>query len=189
MRAWLALGLLAAAPLAWGGDTMRCGDRIVSTEALAAEVLAACGTPDYRDRWRVAPHRVVEEELWYYNFGARQFVRVLNFRNGQLVSIESDGYGFDAPPAGDCAPTDVVRGLSAFRLLYRCGDPVTRETFDELRPLRHDDWSGGAWRPVHRERWVYDFGADTRMRIVTLRNGRVADVELGERGGGRYRER
>ncbi|MGQ0586969.1 MAG: DUF2845 domain-containing protein [Gammaproteobacteria bacterium] len=143
MRALVAYTLLAAfAPAAWAGDTLRCGDRVVSTEDLAAEVLAACGDPDYRDQWL-------------------------------------------QPPASSCAPTEIVRGLSAFRLVHRCGRPVTRETFDELRPLHRKDaaYTDHAARPVRRERWVYDFGAGSRMRVVTLNNGKVTDVDSGERGG------
>jgi hypothetical protein len=184
MRFLLACTLLAAAPTA-RGDTLRCDARIVSTGALAAEVLAACGTPAHRDRWHAAPHYVVDEEQWYYNFGAQRLVQVLRFRHGQLVSIQSDGYGFDTPPASRCAPHDIVRGLSTFRLLHRCGEPLTREAFDALRPLREGDPArrDGAWRPVHRERWVYDFGPDTRTRIVELRDGRVVEVESGDVGG------
>ena len=185
MRNVLVCTVLAAAPLAWADGTLRCGDRIVATEALAAEVLAACGEPDYRDRWFAPPFH--DEEQWYYNFGSQRFVRVLRFRHGLLASIDSDGYGFDGPPSARCEPAAVVRGLSAFRLLHRCGPPATRESFTELRPLRHDDPAhhDHAVRPVRRERWVYDFGADTRQRIVELRDGRVVDVEAGERGGGR----
>jgi len=166
---------------------MRCNDRIVGTEALVAEVLAVCGEPDYRDRW-LAPPYVVDEEQWYYNFGANQFVRILRFRHGRLVSIQSDGYGFDTPGASRCAPADIVNGLSAFRLVHRCGPPATRESFDELRPVRRHDgaWQQGAARPVHRERWVYDFGSDSRQRIVTLRDGRVVEVESGGRGSAAY---
>jgi hypothetical protein len=183
MRTLLACTLLAAAPLAWG-ESMRCNERIVSTEQLAGEVLAACGTPAYRDRWYAAPASGLDEELWFYNFGSQQLVKVLRFRQGRLVSIASDGYGFDSPPASSCAPTDIVRGLSAFRLLHRCGEPATRESFDELRTMHPDDPAAraGAWRPSHRERWVYDFGAGARMRIVTLREGRVTEVETGEAG-------
>jgi hypothetical protein len=187
MRVLLVLALFAVATTARGGDTMRCGDRIVSTEALVAEVLAACGEPDYHDRWLEPPLYVAEEEQWYYNFGSQRFVRVLRFRHGRLTSIETDGYGFDQPPAGRCAPADIVRGLSAFRLLHRCGPPATRETLAALLPLRHGDPArrAGAVRTVRSERWVYDFGAGTRLRIVRLRDGRVVDVEQGEFGGSR----
>src|SRR5262245_59156763 len=99
MRTLLALMVLAATPAAWAGESMRCGNRIVATEAVAGEVLAACGHPAYRDRWYAPPTYAVDEEQWFYNFGSQQFVRVLRFREGRLVSIESDGYGFDNPAA------------------------------------------------------------------------------------------
>ncbi|MGH8482137.1 MAG: DUF2845 domain-containing protein, partial [Nevskiaceae bacterium] len=119
----------------------------------------------------------------------QRFVRILRFRHGRLVSIASDGYGFDTPPASSCEPVNVVRGLSAFRLLHRCGPPATRESFDEVYPLHRGDPARrpGAVRPIHRERWVYDFGPDAHLRIVTLHDGRVVDVELGAKGSARTR--
>lgn len=178
----LLAGLLMA-PAA-SADSLRCDGRIVSTGQLAGEVLAACGTPAYRDRWYAAPAYGVDEELWFYNFGSQQLVKILRFRQGQLVSIAADGYGFDTAPASSCDPSEISRGLSAFKLLHRCGEPTTRESFDELRDLHRDDPAArdNAYRPSHRERWVYDFGAGTRMRIVTLREGRVTDVETGAPG-------
>ena len=185
MRTLFVSALLAAfTPAVWGGDSLRCGDRIVSTEDLAAEVLAACGEPDYRDAWLAPPVYVSSDETWWYNFGSHRLVQVLRFRNGALQSIQSDGYGFDTPAASSCAPHEVVTGLSAFRLIHRCGRPATRDTFDTLRPLHSKDaaFTDRAVRPVRRERWVYDFGAGTRLRIVTLNNGKVTDVATGERG-------
>jgi len=32
-------------------------------------------------------------ESWYYNLGSRKFVKILKFRGGKLVSIESGPYG------------------------------------------------------------------------------------------------
>ena len=187
MRGLVVWALLVASPLAFGGDSMRCGDRLVGTEALIAEVLAACGEPDYRDRWQTPPLHLVDEEQWYYNFGSNRFVRVLRFRHGRLASIDADGYGFDGPPASRCEPAALVRGLSAYALLRRCGPPLTRESFTELRGLKRGDPArhAHAYRPIRRERWVYDFGADTRLRIVELRDGRVTAIEQGGFGGAR----
>jgi len=184
MRALLlCVVLVAFAPAARAGDTLRCGSRIVATEALAAEVLAACGAPDYRDRWLAPPYYAVGEEQWFYNFGANRFLQVLRFREGQLVSIEADGYGFDGAPATSCAPTEIVRGMSKLRLLHRCGQPATQESFDQLLPLNRETGTyTESVKPVRRERWVYDFGPGARMRIVTLKDGRVAEVESGAAG-------
>jgi hypothetical protein len=177
MRTLLACTLLAVAPLAWG-DTLRCGDRLVRTEALVAEVIAACGAPHYRQISYAGPAYGVDEEQWYYNFGPQRFVRVLRFRRGQLVSVTADGYGFDARPAARCVATEIRRGASAFRLLRLCGEPASREAFEELPASAEGDPAS----PQFRERWVYDLGGDTRMRIVTLREGRVTDVTLGAYG-------
>jgi hypothetical protein len=179
MRTIVACTLFAVAPLAWG-DTLRCGDRLVRTEALAAEVIAACGAPDYRQISYGGPAYGVDEEQWYYNFGSQRLVRVLRFRRGELVSIAADGYGFDARPASRCRATEIRSGVSAFRLLRACGEPASREAFEESS-LAQDD-PEDAPPPQYRERWVYDLGSDTRMRIVTLREGRVTDVTLGHYG-------
>ena len=36
--------------------------------------------------------------------------------------------------------------------------------------------------PVFREEWVYDFGPNLFMRVLTLDNGRVVQVDNGARG-------
>lgn len=183
--------LLAAAlarPAA-AGESMRCGDRLVAAGALAAEVLGACGEPAYRDRW-LFPHpvhhgAVADVEEWYYNFGPNQLLRILRFRDGRLAEISADGYGWADPPARRCEPGAIVEGLSKFRLLLLCGEPATRESLSLLRPLR-DRRTGaivpGYHEPVYEERWVYDLGARYLLRLVTLEDGRVVDVDSGARG-------
>jgi hypothetical protein len=98
----LALALLSQTAAA---DTMRCGDRLVSNGAPAVLVLELCGTPDTRERWH--EHRYLHDvghvaddtEQWTYNFGASQLLRILQFRRGRLVSIETAGYGYRPAPA------------------------------------------------------------------------------------------
>lgn len=171
------------------GDSMRCGDRIVATGAMPAEVLGACGPPAYRDPW-VFQHpvhhgAVADVEEWYYNFGPNQLLRILRFRHGRLAEIGADGYGYAEPPARRCEPGAIVEGLSKFRLLLLCGAPATREALSLLRPLR-DRRTGaivpGYEEPVYGERWVYDFGSRYLLRLVTLEDGRVVDVDSGARG-------
>ncbi len=187
------LGWSAAAPAA---DSMRCGSRLVAVEARAAEVLLACGEPDYRDTWNFQQPRtgnwVSDVEEWYYNFGSNQLLRVLKFRNGKLVDIDADGYGYNASAARACRPEDIVEGLSKFRLMISCGEPLTRKAESGYRPLREREYRGGGWsssrdnyayqEQIYREEWVYNFGSRYLLRIVTLENGRVAQVENGVRG-------
>ena len=188
-RALIGAAVLLGVAAPAHADALRCGARVVSTGALVAEVLSACGDPVYRDAWTYpAPYSgefVSDVEEWYYNFGPNQLLRILRIRNGELVEIATDGYGYvDAPPR-DCTPADFTPGLSKFRLLLRCGPPTTREAANLLRPwrdphthrLRED-----LLLPVYRERWVYNLGATYLLQIVSLENGRITDVVSGARG-------
>ena len=194
-RVWLPV--LAAAP--WiappsaAGDSMRCGSRLVSVEARAAELLTACGEPAYRDVWSLQPlvdGALAEHEEWTYNFGSQQLLRTIRLRNGRVIDIASDGYGFaERPPEQRrCAAESLVEGLSKYRLLMQCGAPLTRRAQPVLVQQRLPAPSAGtsAFRtvllPVFREEWVYDFGPNLFMRVLTLDNGRVVQVDNGARG-------
>lgn len=192
----IALAGLASGSPASAGDSMRCGSRLVAVEARAAEILGACGEPSYRDVWSFDNPRgggwIADTEEWTYNFGPNQLIRILRLRNGRLVDIETDGYGFSEPAHSSCPPISVIEGLSKYRLLSMCGEPLTRRASSALRPLDSDSRVARGysrhWRedqfvvPVYREEWVYNFGAHYLMREVTLENGRVVDVQNADRG-------
>lgn len=188
-RYWLVLApLLAASGPAAAAGAMRCDARIVDEGTRAAVVLAACGEPDYRDVWQRGgegdPGGGAED--WYYDFGPSQLLRILRLRDGRVAEIETDGYGLPPGP-GTCAPLAIVEGLSEYRLLRLCGAPLSRRSQEVLVPWTHRPGDApvaraGAWQPVHREEWVYNFGARHLLRIVTLEDGRVSDVQNGERG-------
>ena len=177
---WLPLVTLAA-------DGMRCEGGLVDRGALKLEVLAACGEPAHRERWfqgQQAPFSPVE--VWTYNFGPNQFLRRLQFRDGRLRQIETDGYGFPASSTSRCEPREIQPGLSGYRLRRLCGSPDSVDVIEVLAPLRQSQWSGAhrpvPVQPVHRELWVYNFGARHFLREVTLENGRVVMVDNGRRG-------
>lgn len=171
---------------------MRCGSRLVQDEMLMAEVQSLCGAPALRDRWAepgpyvARPVAVIEQ--WTYNFGSSRLLRVLRFRNGRLETIETEGYGFPEPAARSCAMSDMRDGMSKYRLLARCGEPIDRIQDYVGVPLhtRNPYGQGGHARygviPVYREEWTYNFGPNQLMRIVTLENGYVVDVDTGRRG-------
>lgn len=176
-----------------GSDTLRCGARLVQVGASPAEVQARCGDPAFRDDWGAAlingfgSSRMVEQ--WTYDFGPHQLMQVLLFRDQRLQSIHADGYGLSTAPRGGCRHTDIVPGLSKYRLLARCGEPASRQAAHVLAPLRHP--RGGLYDPrhtpprvveVYRERWVYNFGPASLLRELTLENGRVVTVDNGGRG-------
>jgi hypothetical protein len=187
----LSVSLLLALPAAvTAADSLRCGSRLVSTEALAGEVLGACGAPDYVDRWEPPAgenpaNSLASIEQWYYNFGPSQLLRVLTLQRGRLSRIDADGYGFSARGTGGCDASQIGEGLSKFRLYMTCGEPLTRRAEYALRPLRLRNQSlshAPAVVPVYLEEWVYNLGANKLLRVVTLENGRVTDVKSEGRG-------
>lgn len=175
--------LMTAAPAA--ADGLRCEGGVVGTEDRSFDVLRRCGEPSFRDGWDeyLAYHHLpsAHVEEWYYNFGPSRLLHVLRFRNGRLVRIDTDGYGFHA---GDsrCRPGEIVYGMTQFSLLSRCGEPDARERRIELRSFPRRD--GRHTYPVTArvDEWLYNFGPSSFVRIVTLVNGRVHEVETGDRG-------
>ena len=195
LAASLLLGLL---PPALAGTSMRCGARIVQEENLAAELIAACGEPALRDRFELRlpnVNTVADREMWTYDFGPQQLIRLVTLSNGRISNIETDGYGLvpHPEPARRCEPRQVVDGITKYRLLTQCGEPLTRRGGQALKPLyerpeiyRRGD---GAYAyhnqyvtPVYREEWVYNFGSRSPMRRVVLEDGRVTHVESIDRG-------
>lgn len=175
---------------------MRCGSRLVSVEDRAADILSACGEPDFRDVFSYPHPRggggyIHDVEQWTYNFGPNQLLRVLRLRNGRLTDIESEGYGFSTYGPARCDPGEITEGLSKYRLLLMCGEPLTRREDGYVRSLRprHQRSFGGLSTSrghysveVFREEWVYNLGRQYRLRVVTLEDGRITEVENGDRG-------
>lgn len=173
-------------------ESVRCGSRLASVGMAAAEVLSVCGEPSYRDVWAqpgsYGGGYLGNVEEWTYNFGSSQLLRVMRFRQGRLQRIDTDGYGFVDDGPGDCSQSGITRGISKYRLIAQCGEPVTKvadvvqapvERYDRIYDPRR---SYHSWETVYREEWVFNFGRSRLMRIVHLDNGRVTDVEFGARG-------
>ncbi len=63
-----------------------------------------CGEPDWKESHKQEIVEKLEEdtkrktvvtvEEWTYNFGPDKFIRIFTFRNGKLVDIRTDGYGY-----------------------------------------------------------------------------------------------
>lgn len=87
---------------------MRCGTRTVNLGDTATEVYTKCGPPDYKGQpWgalyldgykpgvrdgAVPVGAVINQ--WIYNGGSTRLQRVLRFRNGELIDIQTRGYGY-----------------------------------------------------------------------------------------------
>lgn len=160
-------------------DSLRCGDRIVSTGATGAEVALVCGEPYWKER---REERYVEKirdgkrvlsravEEWTYNFGPSSFIALLRFEEGLLTAIRTGGYGYSTKEAEDrCSDGRLISvGESAGEVALKCGPPAARETVTEEKA------DPGSIRV--REQWVYRF-KPARVVVVTMEEGKVAAVE------------
>lgn len=84
----------------------------------------------------------------------------------------------------DCRGGIISTGDSRVDLLGKCGEPDAKESHDEEITERLDD---GSKRKIFItvEDWTYNFGPNQFMRIVTLRNGTVANIRTGNYGYGK----
>ena len=187
-----AAALVPAAALLWpapvrADNAIRCGQRLVDVGAVSDQVLAQCGEPTYRDvRSQVEPGSSIPSEVWYYDLGAGQLVRVLSFRDDRLERIDSGGYGGLADSAGSCRPNQPREGWSKYRLLKQCGEPVSKRVESLVTPYPYGHSYRDAGGRVHglvlptqvyRETWIYNFGPNYFLRRVTLEDGVVAAVD------------
>lgn len=189
MSKLILVGLWVFAALVPAAESLaaNCPDGIVGEGDRQFEVLRRCGEPDLRDvsdAVYLPGYGVISAtEVWYYNRGASRLVRILRFRDGRLVGIETGGYGFNAPSSQPCEPAAIQIGMSRFRLLAECGEPASRSRRIELLATRPYGGNGPSLlqpRPV--DEWVYLFGDNRFIRFVMLVDGQVVAIETGERG-------
>lgn len=100
-------------PTAWA-DSFRCGTRLVVEGTTRDQVTTWCGDPtDVQQRiilrppviWYYGrPMRVaggdieVFVETWTYNLGPNKLMRRLRIEDGEVVEIETLGYGYRGQP-------------------------------------------------------------------------------------------
>ncbi len=80
-----------------------------------------------------------------------------------------------------CGGGIISAGDSRVDVLTKCGEPDAKESHDEELTERLDD---GTRRKLLMtvEEWTYNFGPTQFMRIVTLKNGKVAFIRTGNYG-------
>ena len=108
-RSWLpiaAVVLLASSP----AYAFRCGNKLVLEGDTRSEVRQKCGEPIEVTRTSILRRPVywfhgrpievssdlveVPVEMWLYNLGPSKLMQRLRFEDGELIEIESLGYGF-----------------------------------------------------------------------------------------------
>lgn len=188
--AWL-LPALAAALLAGepAGSSLRCDDGLIDEGDRKYTVLRKCGEPSFRDRRDRAfvPGQgfLPVEEVWYYDFGSTRLIRVLHFREGRLMRIDTGDRGTGPGGSRPCDPARLGRGTSKYELLHRCGEPDFRDSYEAF----HSAHGAGLTADPHDhtavavkvEEWSYEFGDNRFIRHYKLVGGEVVDVERGER--------
>lgn len=166
---------------------LRCGSNLVDTGFTKAEVYAKCGEPAWSTGWTEylidQPSSVLERrisiarELWIYDLGPQQFLRILRFTNGTLTDIDSGDYG----TARSCALDDLSAGITQYEVERRCGAPFFRDSREEEVLLSHDR-SRSRLVSRHVEEWTYNLGPHRFMRILVFANGMLVSSRSGERG-------
>jgi hypothetical protein len=110
----IALGAALLAPSAWA---FRCNSYVIDAGMPKFEVLRKCGQPSSKEqridrrlvrvrlpappgpnvplggRVEVERELQVQAEEWVYNFGPNQFMQLLLFEDGRLLSVKDIGYG------------------------------------------------------------------------------------------------
>ncbi len=91
-----------------GINRFQCGAQSVSVGDSAAEVVAKCGEPAWKDeREEIIRERLDDETIrkvyiivedWTYNFGPNQFLRIFTLRNGKVTKIRTGGRGYEVKP-------------------------------------------------------------------------------------------
>lgn len=160
---------------------LRCGSSLVSDGAWPLEVEENCGPPDYVAAYPTATVPglgvVQTEEHWYYNPGPQRFIRRVVFRNGKLAQVDALGYGFHVSDSPNCDINTFRHARTEYELIARCGEPASKRV-EWQTPSGHrrsEYWQ--TQQPVLIQEWLYDFSNNQFRQVVTLRNGRVVNIE------------
>jgi hypothetical protein len=181
--AFAALALLLGA-FALPAHALRCGTRVVDEGDRDFAVRERCGEPYYTEqsyaltvRGANSTHEVQDEtvyDVWYYNFGPQRLLVRLLFRDGRLAREETLGYGVN-DIGSDCNLDGLSAGTPAGEIVARCGTPASRSTRQRTE-VRRDGRGNERFTQVRLEEWVYDIGRNRLMRVLTLENGRLREV-------------
>jgi hypothetical protein len=163
-------------------DSLRCGDKLVSTGDRTSEVLSVCGEPFWRDTWdEVVTLKKYGEttttssthEEWTYNFGPNEFVAFLHFEDGQLISVKNGGYGSLTGNEGTCEDgSRLTNGQSAGEVAMICGAPASRHRREETKSRKK---AGEVISFSHiLEDWTYVFGDKTL--VLSFEDGHLIAI-------------
>lgn len=103
-------------------------------------------------------------------------------RNSLLLLILCLGFGLQHNAhAFRCSGGLITEGDSKLSLLDKCGEPNWVDRFaEQIVELPDTDFEHSITRI--NERWIYNPGPTEFIRIITLRDGRITEIETGGRG-------
>jgi hypothetical protein len=171
-----------------------CAGGIVSVGDMRTDLLIKCGEPDRKEAHNeelverldrnVKRTLYVTVEEWTYNFGPKQFLRIVTLKNGIISDIRTGDYGYTRqaePNQRECGGRMISIGDMKSEVLAKCGEPAWKDSHqEELRERREGGQEHRVFVTV--EEWTYDFGPNRFMRIITFRNGVVTDIRSGGYG-------
>lgn len=188
------LFLIGLLPSSVNADSISCDGGIISNGDTAVDLIMKCGQPEWKDSHAeevvdrldrdVKRRTYITVEEWTYNFGPRQFLRIVTIRNGVISGIRTGQYGTSPdrePPGPACGDRVISVGDSKTDILIKCGEPLYKDSHQEEVRERFDD-SSSRTVVVTVEEWTYNFGPQRFMRIITLRNNQVVDIRTGGYG-------
>jgi hypothetical protein len=189
----IALAIIALIPGVGMSLEYRCEGKIISVGDTSGELIAKCGEPDWKqssteeiittiDKDTTKKILIAVEE-WTYNLGPDRFMRIFKLKDGRVVEMRIGDYGYAEGGASQsqCGAQSVSVGDSALEVMAKCGEPAWKDERQEIIRERLDDETE---RKVYIkvEEWTYNFGPNQFLRIFTLRNGKVTNIQTGNRG-------
>ncbi len=85
-------------------DSFSCEGGIVSTDDRSSDVMAKCGSPDFRDSHQEEVVQRLDQDTkqklyitvdeWTYNLGPNQLTRIVVLKNGRVAEIRTGSYGY-----------------------------------------------------------------------------------------------
>lgn len=89
--------------------------------------------------------------------------------------------GVEASESMKCGNRLVSIGDNKAEVFIRCGAPVWQDDWVDAL-VEHREGLGERYVTTERERWIYNFGANSFLRFLSFENGRLVEIATGERG-------
>lgn len=159
----------------------RCKTKIVVEGYSTSQVIKRCGNPAVREEIvvefirrygdGVEASRYLTKEFWVYGASSSRFIRILTFEDGELVKIDTGGYGGHIAKRVNCIrPKNAIEpGDNIALVSYLCGEPNRARLIGRLtgRYL----YRGYNFANQVIEEWEYFNKGVNRKQVYRFRDG------------------